>query len=155
MNILVAMSGGVDSSVAAKLLVEGGNTCVGCTMKLYTNEDAGISRAHTCCSLDDVEDARSVAAKLHMPYYVFNFAEDFEEKVIGKFVRSYLSGRTPNPCIDCNRCMKFDKLFDRARLLGCDHVATGHYARIEQENGKFVLKRRSTPQRTRAMCSMP
>ena len=145
MNILVAMSGGVDSSVAAKLLVEGGNTCVGCTMKLYTNEDAGVSRAHTCCSLDDVEDARSVAAKLHMPYYVFNFAEDFEEKVIGKFVRSYLSGRTPNPCIDCNRCMKFDKLFDRARLLGCDHVATGHYARIEEENGKFVLKKALDP----------
>ena len=145
MNILVAMSGGVDSSVAAKLLVEGGNTCVGCTMKLYTIEDAGVSRAHTCCSLDDVEDARSVAAKLHMPYYVFNFAEDFEEKVIGKFVRSYLSGRTPNPCLDCNRCMKFDKLFDRARLLGCDHVATGHYARIEEENGKFVLKKALDP----------
>ena len=145
MNVLVAMSGGVDSSVAAKLLVEAGAHCTGCTMKLYTNEDAGLSRGHTCCSLDDVEDARSVAAKLGMHYYVFNFAEDFEEKVIGKFVRSYLAGRTPNPCIDCNRCMKFDRLFDRADLLGCSHVATGHYARIERENGKFVLKKALDP----------
>ena len=141
MNILVAMSGGVDSSVAAKLLADAGNCCTGCTMKLYTNEDAGIPRGHTCCSLDDVEDARSVAARLGMRYYVFNFSEDFEEKVIGKFVSSYRHGRTPNPCIDCNRFMKFDKLFERARLLGCDHVATGHYARIEEQNGKFILKK--------------
>ena len=141
MNILVAMSGGVDSSVAAKLLADAGNCCTGCTMKLYTNEDAGIPRGHTCCSLDDVEDARSVAARLGMRYYVFNFSEDFEEKVIGKFVSSYRHGRTPNPCIDCNRFMKFDKLFERARLLGCDHVATGHYARIEKQNGEYILKK--------------
>ena len=141
MNILVAMSGGVDSSVAAKLLADAGNCCTGCTMKLYTNEDAGIPRGHTCCSLDDVEDARSVAARLGMRYYVFNFSEDFEEKVVGKFVSSYRHGRTPNPCIDCNRFMKFDKLFERARLLGCDHVATGHYARIEEQNGEYILKK--------------
>ena len=89
------MSGGVDSSVAAKLLTDAGNDCIGCTMKLYANEDAGISRAHTCCSLDDVEDARSVAHRLHMPYYVFNFSDDFREKVIGKFIRCYQEGLTP------------------------------------------------------------
>ena len=142
MKILVAMSGGVDSSVAAKILKEEGNECVGCTMKLYANEDAGIPRAHTCCSLDDVFDARSVAYSLGMPYYVFNFKDDFKEKVIDKFVKSYLAGATPNPCIDCNRFMKFDKLFERMDVLGCDHVATGHYARVEKDkNGKFLLKK--------------
>lgn len=88
MKILVAMSGGVDSSVAAKLLLDGGNECTGCTMKLYNNEDAGISRAHTCCSLDDVEDARSVAYRLGMEHFVFNFSDDFREKIIDKFVNS-------------------------------------------------------------------
>ena len=134
MKILVAMSGGVDSSVAAKLLCDAGNLCIGCTMKLYDNADAGVDRAHTCCSLDDVEDARSVAHRLGMDYFVFNFSDDFREKVIDKFVASYLSGRTPNPCIDCNRYMKFDKLFDRADVLECDKIATGHYARIEVDS---------------------
>ena len=141
MKILVAMSGGVDSSVAAKLLCDAGNLCIGCTMKLYDNADAGIDRAHTCCSLDDVEDARSVAHRLGMDYFVFNFSDDFREKVIDKFVESYLSGRTPNPCIDCNRYMKFDKLFDRADVLGCDKIATGHYARIDFADGKYRLKK--------------
>ena len=141
MKILVAMSGGVDSSVAAKLLCDAGNLCIGCTMKLYDNADAGIDRAHTCCSLDDVEDARSVAHRLGMDYFVFNFSDDFREKVIDKFVASYLSGRTPNPCIDCNRYMKFDKLFDRADVLGCDKIATGHYARIDFADGRYRLKK--------------
>lgn len=92
MKILVAMSGGVDSSVAAMLLTRAGHECVGCTMKLYSNADAGIERGHTCCSLDDVEDARSVARRLHIPYYVFNFSEGFREKVIDKFVDSYCRG---------------------------------------------------------------
>ena len=138
---LIAMSGGVDSSVAAYLMKEKGFDCVGCTMKLYSNGDAGISKDHTCCSLDDVEDARSVAYRLGMPYYVFNFSDDFKEKIIQKFIDCYENGRTPNPCIDCNRYMKFDKLYLRAKELGCDYVVTGHYARIEKENGKYVLKK--------------
>ena len=143
---LIAMSGGVDSSVAALLMKEKGFECVGCTMRLYGNEDVGIQRSHTCCSLDDVEDARSVAYRLDMPYYVFNFSEDFNEKIIDKFIRSYEQGITPNPCIDCNRFMKFDKLFERAEVLGCDYVVTGHYARIEEdEDGSLVLKKAADP----------
>ncbi len=91
------MSGGVDSSVAALLLKSAGNECIGCTMKLYSNEDAGISKGHTCCSLDDVEDARSVAYRLGMPYYVFNFSDDFREKVIDRFAAQYCMGMTPEP----------------------------------------------------------
>ena len=138
---LIAMSGGVDSSLAAKLMKDKGFDCIGCTMKLYHNEDAGIESSRTCCSLDDVEDARSVAYKLGMPFYVFNFTEAFRDTVIRKFIESYENGITPNPCIDCNRYMKFDKLFERAKILGCDYIVTGHYARIEEENGKFVLKK--------------
>ena len=138
---LIAMSGGVDSSLAAKLMKDCGFDCIGCTMKLYHNEDAGIERSRTCCSLDDVEDARSVAYQLGMPFYVFNFTDAFRETVIRKFVESYEKGCTPNPCIDCNRRMKFEKLFERATILGCDCIVTGHYARIEEKDGKFVLKK--------------
>ena len=138
---LIAMSGGVDSSVAAYIMRSNGYDCIGCTMKLYDNEDAGVPKDHSCCSLDDVEDARSVAYKLGMPYYVFNFSDDFKEKIICKFIESYENGRTPNPCIDCNRYMKFDKLYERAKLLGCEYVVTGHYARIDKENGRYVLKK--------------
>lgn len=118
-----------------------GFDCIGCTMKLYHNEDAGIESSRTCCSLDDVEAARSVAYKLGMPFYVFNFTDAFRDTVIRKFIESYENGITPNPCIDCNRYMKFDKLYERAKTLGCDYIVTGHYARIEEENGKFVLKK--------------
>lgn len=138
---LIAMSGGVDSSLAAKLMVEQGFECIGCTMKLYNNQDAGIERTRTCCSLDDVEDARSVAYKLGMPFYVFNFTDAFRDTVIRKFIESYEKGITPNPCIDCNRYMKFDKLYERAKILGCDYIVTGHYAKIEEQNGKFLLKK--------------
>ena len=141
MKALISMSGGVDSSLAAKLMKDKGFDCIGCTMKLYHNEDAGIESSRTCCSLDDVEDARSVAYKLGMPFYVFNFTDAFRDTVIRKFIESYENGITPNPCIDCNRYMKFDKLYERAKTLGCDYIVTGHYARIEEENGKFVLKK--------------
>ena len=141
MKALIAMSGGVDSSVAAYLSKWQGYECVGCTMKLYNNEDIGLSRSHTCCALEDVEDARSVARRIGMPYYVFNFSSDFREKVIGKFVRSYESGITPNPCIDCNRYMKFEKLYERAIILGCGYIVTGHYARIEKQDGRYLLKK--------------
>ena len=138
---LIAMSGGVDSSLAAQFTKNAGFECVGCTMKLYNNEDIGLTHGHTCCSLDDVEDARSVAYKIGIPYYVFNFKDDFHEKVISRFVSSYEHGLTPNPCIDCNYYMKFDKLFDRAKILGCEYVATGHYARIEEQDGEYILKK--------------
>ena len=141
MKALISMSGGVDSSLAAKLMKDKGFDCIGCTMKLYHNEDAGIESSRTCCSLDDVEDARSVAYKLGMPFYVFNFTDAFRDTVIRKFIESYENGITPNPCIDCNRYMKFDKLYERAKTLGCDYIVTGHYARIEEQAGKFVLKK--------------
>ena len=138
---LIAMSGGVDSSIAAKLMKDAGYECIGCTMKLYDNEDIGKSRGHTCCSLDDIEDARNVATANDMPYYVMNFKEGFSECVIKRFVDAYESGCTPNPCIDCNRFMKFDKLFARAKELGCDYVVTGHYARIEKSGDRYLLKK--------------
>lgn len=142
---LIAMSGGVDSSVAALLVKNMGYDCVGCTMKLYDNEDAGISKGHTCCSLDDVEDARSVARSLGMPYYVFNFKDDFREAVMAKFANCYLRGETPNPCIDCNRYMKFEKLFSRADILECKYIVTGHYARITEHGGEFFLRKAVDP----------
>ncbi len=140
---LIAMSGGVDSAVAAFLMKEAGYDCIGATMKLFANEDAGLPREHRCCSLDDVEDARSVAFSLGMPHYVFNFADRFREDVIDSFINAYENGRTPNPCIDCNRYLKFKKLFQRANELSCDYVVTGHYARIERDEntGRFLLKK--------------
>ncbi len=144
---LIAMSGGVDSSVAAYLTQQMGYHCIGATMRLYDNAMIGSDAESTCCSLDDVEDARSVACRLGMPYYVFNFSAEFEEKVIRKFVRCYECGATPNPCIDCNRYLKFEALLRRAITLGCDKVVTGHYARIVAENGRYLLKKAVDPQK--------
>ena len=140
---LIAMSGGVDSSVAAYLMKQRGFDCIGVTMKLFSNEEIGCSRAKTCCSLEDVEDARSVAYRLGIPYYVFNFTEDFGRQVIDRFVAAYENGATPNPCIDCNRYLKFERLYRRAAELGCGRVATGHYARIEKQGDRYLLKKAS------------
>lgn len=130
---LIAMSGGVDSSVAAYLMRKQGYECIGATMKLYHNEDICIPKDHSCCSLDDVEDARAVAASMDIPYYVFNFYEHFKEEVMDKFVHCYECGITPNPCIDCNRYLKFEYLYNRAKELGYDYVVTGHYAQIKYD----------------------
>lgn len=137
----VAMSGGVDSSVAALLLAQAGWACTGVTLRLYAGADAAPDGARTCCSLEDVEDARAVARRLGIRHYTFNFTEAFERDVIGRFVQGYLAGETPNPCIDCNKHIKFSALLRRAQLMGCTHVATGHYARIVRgANGRMLLQ---------------
>ena len=140
---LIAMSGGVDSAVSAYLMTQQGYNCIGVTMRLFDNAILPENGESTCCSLDDVEDARSVARRLGFPFYVFNFTADFEEKVIQKFIRCYECGATPNPCIDCNRHLKFDQLMRRAEELECDYVVTGHYARIlrDPETGRYLLYR--------------
>ncbi len=140
---LIAMSGGVDSSVAALLTAQQGFDCIGATMRLYDGGAPDSCSDRPCCSLEQVEDARAVAHRLKIPYYVFNFTGDFENKVIQKFVRSYECGTTPNPCIDCNRYLKFEQLLQRAQTIGCRFIVTGHYARIEksEETGRFLLKK--------------
>lgn len=138
---IIAMSGGVDSSVAAYLMKENGFDCIGATMKLFDNEDITINNEKSCCSLDGVEDARSVANRLEIPYYVFNFRDDFCKKVIDNFVFTYENGGTPNPCIECNRNLKFKKLMDKMYELGFDYIVTGHYASVEKKDGRFLLKR--------------
>lgn len=138
---MIAMSGGVDSSVAAYLMREAGFDCVGVQMKLFENEDAGLSRESACCSLESAEDARRVAFGLDMPFYVWNFSDEFRCEVIDRFAAAYAAGRTPNPCIDCNRYLKFGALLRRARALGFDALATGHYARVEKSGGQYLLKK--------------
>ena len=140
---LIAMSGGVDSSVSAYLMAREGGECIGVNMKLHAGAEEDEPGGRQCCSLTDAEDARSVCHKLGMKFYVFNFTEDFEKEVIGRFVCAYECGATPNPCIDCNKYMKFSKLYDRAQILGCDTIVTGHYARIEwsEERNRWLLKK--------------
>ncbi|MBR2590721.1 MAG: tRNA 2-thiouridine(34) synthase MnmA [Clostridia bacterium] len=139
---IIAMSGGVDSSVAALLTQNAGYSCIGATMKLY-DSDSLQNFSKTCCTADDAQDARAVAAKLGMPFYVFNYLKDFDEKVIAPFVHAYESGATPNPCIECNKYLKFECLFDKMKELSCEYIVTGHYARIEYDTHKnrYLLKK--------------
>ena len=138
---LIAMSGGVDSSVAAWLIREKGYDCAGATMRLFQKEE--MTAEPGCCTSQDMEDARAVADMLGMPYYVYDFADRFREAVIDRFVEAYENGRTPNPCIDCNSYLKFEELFLRGRQLGCDFVVTGHYARTgyDEKSGRYLLKK--------------
>ena len=140
---LIAMSGGVDSSVAAWLMQQAGYDCTGITMRLTRNETLGQSGFHTCCSEKDIEDAAEVAYAMDIPYEVLDFTADFREQIIEKFVRVYEAGGTPNPCIDCNKYMKFRHLLDWAEAHGMEYVVTGHYARVEQDEvtGRFLLKK--------------
>ncbi len=145
---IIAMSGGVDSSVAALLCQQQGFDCVGVTLALTDNSDRGLPEEafpgeRTCCSVDDVADARSVAFRLGMPFYVFNFKEAFRREVMDRFAAAYQRGETPNPCIDCNRYIKFAKLMHRGAEIGFPYVATGHYARVEQDRatGRWLLKK--------------
>ena len=139
-RVLIGMSGGVDSSVAAALLKEQGYEVVGATMRLWTYSD-GLSDHEGCCSESAVEDARRVCDKLGIEFYVMNFKDLFKEKVVDYFVDEYTHGRTPNPCIACNKYLKFDAMLKKALAMGFDYIATGHYAKIEQdENGKYILR---------------
>ena len=142
-KVLVGMSGGVDSAAAALLLRKAGYTPVGCTLRLYNNEDIGQERESGCCSLEDTEDARQVAKRLGMDFFAFNFSELFRRKVMDEFVESYQAGRTPNPCIQCNRHVKFCALLQRADELDIGYIATGHYARVDYDEilGRWRLLR--------------
>ncbi|NLO47168.1 MAG: tRNA 2-thiouridine(34) synthase MnmA [Clostridiales bacterium] len=147
-KVMVAMSGGVDSSAAAFLIKDKGFYVCGATMKLYKNPDVGIHEDNRpCCSLTDIEDARNVAYKLGFDHYVFNFEHEFKIDVIDRFALTYLDGKTPNPCIDCNRYIKFGKLLKRARQLNMDYIATGHYARIDmhEKTGRYHLRKAKDP----------
>ena len=139
-KVMIAMSGGVDSSVSAYLMQQQGYDCMGATMRLVDTKLLGDDSS-SCCSLDDVEDARAVARSMGIPFHVFNCKAEFEDKVIRDFICCYERGDTPNPCIQCNRHLKFDHFLNRAQILGCGWIVTGHYARIRQDEstGRYLL----------------
>lgn len=141
-KVVVGMSGGVDSSVAAYLLKEQGYEVIGVTMRTWQEEENSLLEENGgCCGLDAVEDARRVAETLHIPHYVMNFRREFQEKVIDYFVDAYIGGRTPNPCIACNRFIKWEALLEKSLGLGADYIATGHYAQVVKlPNGRYALK---------------
>ena len=138
MRILVAMSGGVDSSVVAALLKEQGHEVIGVTMKLWEGPNGEMPESG-CCTASDSEDARRVASKLDIPYYVLDYTESFAKNVVDNFTQMYAQGLTPNPCVECNRSVKFDHFINQAKKLNCDKVATGHYAKIIKKNDKYEL----------------
>lgn len=142
-TVVVGMSGGVDSSVAAYLLKEQGYDVIGVTMQIWQEEEpADLEQDGGCCGLSAVEDARRVAMQLDVPYYVMNFRKEFQENVIDYFVKEYREGRTPNPCIACNRYVKWESLLQKSLAIGADYIATGHYAKIKKlENGRYTLLR--------------
>ena len=147
-KVLVAMSGGVDSAVAALLVKRRGCEAIGATLRLFSGEGADEAEESfrgekACCSLESVETARNAARRLGIPFYVFNFAPDFRREVIERFISAYQRGETPNPCIDCNRYVKLGKLFRRAEEMECTHISTGHYARVEfsPSTGRWLLKK--------------
>jgi tRNA-specific 2-thiouridylase len=140
-KVVLGMSGGVDSSVAAYLLKEQGYDVIGVTMQIWQEDKEYEEREGGCCSLSAVDDARRVAEKLGIPFYVLNFREKFKEKVINNFIHEYLEGRTPNPCVQCNKHLKFDDLLRKAQGIGAEYVATGHYAKIENKDGRYCLIR--------------
>ncbi len=148
-RVVVAMSGGVDSSLAAALMVEKGFEVIGATIKTYNYEDVGGNdqRDSSCCSLDGINMARDVANKLGFPHYVFDFSDRFRKEVIEGFVEGYLSGVTPNPCVVCNQKIKWSYLIEKAINLSADYICTGHYAKVrrDQETGRYVISKAKDP----------
>lgn len=141
-KVLVAMSGGIDSSVAAMMLHEEGYEVIGITMKTWDYESSGSSKRETgCCSLDSINDARNMAVSFGFPHYILDIRNEFGEHIIDNFVEEYLAGRTPNPCVLCNTHIKWDALLKRADMLDCEFIATGHYAKIRQENNRHIISK--------------
>ena len=138
---MIALSGGVDSSMAAYFTQLQGYECIGVTMHLYDSVENNRDNGKSCCSLQDTEDARKIAEKLGMPFQVLDLKNDFRDIIIKNFVSEYIKGRTPNPCIQCNKYMKFDKLLEKAKELGCEKIVTGHYARVVFDGNKYLLKK--------------
>ena len=145
MKAMIAMSGGVDSSAAAYLMKQQGYDCIGCTMKLFERDAEDLPGDGKASATGDVNDARAVAERLGMPFFVCSYTGEFRENVVMPFARAYLAGATPNPCVNCNRCLKFGTLLEKALAMGCDKLVSGHYVRLRYEEGKYHLYRALDP----------